>query len=106
MQYRVIGVLGMGRKRSRGASEGFRYYIHDGARVFRFVLIGRLAGAHVRELAQCYRTASSILKGRTFVVDLSGLAGWDEEGRALIESWREGGAEVLAQVTSRRQVSG
>jgi len=96
MNCRVIGIWGAGRKRRRGPSDGFRYYIHDGARVFRFVLIGRLAGAHVRELEQCYRTASSILKERTFVVDLNGLAGWDEEGRALIEGWREGGAEVLA----------
>jgi hypothetical protein len=96
MSCRAIGILGRARKRGRGAQEGFRYYIHDGARVFRFVLIGRLAGAHVRELAQCYRTASSILKDRTLVVDLNGLAGCDEEGRALIESWREGGAEVLA----------
>jgi hypothetical protein len=96
MKCRAIGIWGARRKLSRGPSESFRYYIHDGARVFRFVLIGRLAGAHVRELEQCYRTASSILKDRSFVVDLNGLAGWDEEGRALIEGWREGGAEVLA----------
>jgi hypothetical protein len=92
-----IAIWGAGRKSRRAPSEGFRYYIHDGARVFRFVLIGRLAGANVRELEQCYRTACSILKNRTFVVDLNGLAGWDEEGRALIEGWREGGAEVLAR---------
>jgi hypothetical protein len=92
----AIGVLGTRRKRRTGTSDGFRYYIHDGARAFRFVLIGRLAGGHVRELAQCYRTASSILKDRAFVVDMTGLAGWDEEGQALIESWREGGAELVA----------
>jgi hypothetical protein len=75
---------------------GLKYYLHDAASSFRFKLAGSLAGADVAELRQCWNTASSTLGSRPFVVDIDGLRGADQDGRALLREWHAGGARIVA----------
>src|SRR5438552_5069124 len=78
----------------------FTYYIHDRPTVFRFKLVGALAGAATAELEQCRLTALSTLEGRVFVVDLDDLTAVDAAGRELLLRWQSYGAQFLA--TSKR----
>ena len=71
------------------------YYMHDGASAFRFKLAGSLTGDDVVELGQCWRTASSTLGSRTFVVDIEDLTAVDEDGRELLRQWQEQGAHFI-----------
>jgi ABC-type transporter Mla MlaB component len=84
------------------AVEGLRYYLHDGAGAVRFVLHGTLAGGSVKELDQCWRTASSTLADRVLLVDISSLVAADEAGHALLQSWRDSGARFVANTTQGR----
>ena len=85
-------------------AEGLQYYLHDGAGALRFVLRGTLAGASVKELGQCWRTASSTLADRVLIVDISSLVATDEAGRALLQSWRDSGARLVANTTQGRRL--
>src|SRR5882724_12891157 len=76
--------------------QGFRYYIHDGAASFRFELLGTLAGKDVVELERCWKTASSTLGARAFLVDLDELRALDECGWELLCGWHEQGANLIA----------
>jgi hypothetical protein len=87
----------------RPAAEGLQYYLHDGAGAFRFVLHGALEGASVKELGQCWRTASSTLADRVLIVDISSLVATDEAGRALLQSWRDSGARLVANTPQGRR---
>ena len=80
------------------------YYLHDGASSFRFKLSGSLVGESVEDLGQCWRTASSSLGGRAFLVDVEGLTAVDEEGRALLGQWHEQGAHFLARSAQPRML--
>ena len=44
--------------------------LHDSADEFRLKLEGRLSGLWVRELEQCWQTATSTTQGRKTVLDL------------------------------------
>src|SRR5258707_9832629 len=88
----------------RRPAEGLQYYLHDGAGALRFVLRGALAGASVKELGQCWRTASSTLADRVLIVDISSLLATDEAGRALLQSWRDSGARLVANTARGRRL--
>jgi hypothetical protein len=79
-----------------------RYYLHDGSSALRFKLSGFLAGAEVTELEQCWRTASSTLGSRNFLIDVSELAGADPAGCALIGLWKHSGARFMAKSEESR----
>jgi ABC-type transporter Mla MlaB component len=70
-------------------------YQHDGATAFRFELKGRLDGAQVENLEHAWRCASSILRGKDLVIDISGLTGADPRGVALLSRLRESGARLV-----------
>src|SRR5258708_11569101 len=70
--------------------------MHDSSAEFRFQLSGDLSGDGVRDVEQAWRTASSTIGQRRFVVDVTNLTGIDDEGRELIEKWRRTGALLVA----------
>jgi ABC-type transporter Mla MlaB component len=69
--------------------------IHDNAEMLRFQLEGKLAGAWVRELEQCWRTASSTLGSRALQVDVRHVTDMDDAGRALLLQLRSSGADLV-----------
>jgi hypothetical protein len=75
----------------------FRYYMHDGTTAFSFELEGRLSDAGVRELQQVWRTASSVINGRSLIVDLSHLTSIDAAGQHLLRGWHDRRAQFVAK---------
>jgi len=67
-------------------------YQHDGATTFRIQLRGRLEGAQVENLEHAWICATSVLRGKQLVIDISGLTGADQKGAALLSRLRESGA--------------
>ena len=76
-------------------SNDLNYYLHDGSGVFRFQLVGRLSNRDTRHLEQAWRTAESIIGGKSLIVDLSQVTGVDESGRALLDKWHGYGARLI-----------
>ena len=82
----------------------------DSAEEFRFRLEGKLAGAWVGELRQCWLTASSTTAGRRTVLDLDEVEFVDPAGETLLrDMMREGMllrastpfmCEVVAQIAA------
>ena len=70
--------------------------LHDSADEFRLTLEGRLSGLWVRELAQCWQTASSTTQGRKTVLDLGEVDFVDPEGETLLAIMHREGVELLA----------
>jgi anti-anti-sigma regulatory factor len=85
----------MRRQRARNGAEHLVVYQHDGAAAFRFVLDGKLDGAYVSELESAWSTASSVLRGRELVFDLSSLESADEAGWQFLSRMRESGARIV-----------
>lgn len=70
-------------------------YMHDDPAAFRFQLFGDLSGRAVSNLEQAWRTASSVIRDRCLVVDLSALTGIDRAGRDLLARWHTAGARLI-----------
>jgi anti-anti-sigma regulatory factor len=70
--------------------------IHDSARELRFKLEGRLCGAWVKELRQCWQTAISTTEGRQTVLDLLEVDFVDQDGQALMADMSRRGVSLLA----------
>ena len=85
---------------SENGANRLSYYMHDEAAAFRFQLAGDLSKDTTADLDQARETASSILGGRTLIVDLTGIASIDTYGRQLIEKWHGLGAQFV--VTTRQ----
>ncbi len=62
----------------------------------RLKLEGNLAGAWVAELEDCWRSAHSILNGRSLCVDLSAVEQVDRAGRYLLALMRGNRARLIA----------
>lgn len=73
-----------------------RITIHDGADSFRFQLEGRLVGAWVREVEQCWRTAASVIHDKRLVIDLRSVQFVDPAGKLLLSVMHQAGAEFIA----------
>jgi hypothetical protein len=70
--------------------------MHDSATELRFQLEGRLAAAWVRELRQCWETASSTTAGRMTILDLGDVDFIDQDGQALLSEMFGSGVQLLA----------
>ena len=70
--------------------------LHDSAHEFRLKLEGRLSGLWVRELHQCWQTASSTTHGRKTVLDLGEVDFVDPEGQSLLATMHRQGVELIA----------
>lgn len=73
-----------------------RVTIHDSSQGTTFQLEGKLAGAWVNELEQCWVTASSALHGRGVAVDLTQVSFVDAAGKNLLERMAAAGAKLRA----------
>ena len=73
------------------------YYLHDEPSVFRLELEGALLAGNAVELERVWRTGSSTLGTRAFVVDVDSLTSVDDAGRRLLGRWRQLGATLLAK---------
>ena len=60
------------------------------------VLEGRLCGAWVEELRQCWQKAASTLQSRTATVDLKEVDFVDAEGQALLAGMHQAGVRLRA----------
>jgi len=87
----------------RMGKSDFVYYIHDGSAALGFRLSGDLSGDGVRELEQAWRTASSVIRGRRLVVDLSSITGVDDAGRELLGTWQAEGARMVAHSSAAKK---
>ena len=72
-------------------------YIHDEAARLRLRVTGDLDDKAATELASCWKTASSVVRERTIVIDLTSLTAVQERGHELLEALHHEGAEFLAQ---------
>lgn len=70
--------------------------LHDSSGSLRFRLEGRLSGAWVVELRQCWLTAKSALRNRKTVLDLAEVDYVDPEGEALLKEMRQHGVTLQA----------
>jgi anti-anti-sigma regulatory factor len=62
----------------------------------RFELEGRLAGAWVAELEECWRTAAPAANARGVWIDLTGVEYVDAAGRYLLALMHKSGARFIA----------
>ena len=68
----------------------------DGSRELRFRLEGKLSGAWVAELRQCWQTAASTTAGRATVADLREVDFVDAGGRELLAEMHRAGVRLQA----------
>jgi ABC-type transporter Mla MlaB component len=73
-----------------------RITVRTGSNEVGLVLEGDLTGAWVTELEDSWRSARSILDGRSFCVDLSAVDRVDQAGRYLLVLLRLDGARFIA----------
>jgi hypothetical protein len=106
------GVRGMTREldhKKRASQDSSRtpleYYIHDEADALRFEIVGNLTGPAVGSVDQAWRTAHSVLDGRTIIVGLTAFTGADESGRDLLLSWHRSGARIIARSPESRKLA-
>src|SRR4051812_9082505 len=78
--------------------------IHDGAKMFRLQLEGRLASAWVTELEQCWRTAASMLDEKVLVVNLDDVSFVDASGMSLLADMNRAGAKFTAATPYQKEV--
>jgi len=70
--------------------------IHDAADLLRLELEGRLAGAWVCELEQCWHTAKASHPNRKLSVDLTSVTFIDQAGRYLLQLMYLDGVSFIA----------
>jgi hypothetical protein len=71
-------------------------YQYDSAAMFRFTVQGDLQGTCVDELEHAWIAATSVLKGKELVVDISGVTSVDRTGADLLSYMRESGVRLTA----------
>jgi len=82
------------------------FYIHDGIESFRLEIKGHLCGENAANVAQALRTAESTIGDRLVIVEVDGLSGIDNCGRALLRAWHDAGARIIAKSASARMLAG
>jgi hypothetical protein len=73
-----------------------RITVHNDPESLTFQLEGRLAGAWVRELQECWQTALARQRQPILRVDLKEVTSIDDAGRACLAAMHRGGAEFIA----------
>jgi anti-anti-sigma regulatory factor len=81
------------------------YYLHDTPSSFRLELAGALSVSSAAEVERVWRTASSTLGTRAFVVDLDNLTSVDDAGRRLLVRWRQLGATFIAKSAGAQSIA-
>jgi ABC-type transporter Mla MlaB component len=81
---------------------GLTYYMHDKFAAFRFQLAGDLSQETTSDLDQARQTASSVLGGRSLIVDLTSINSIDAAGRELLDKWHGLGAQFVVSVSKAK----
>jgi anti-anti-sigma regulatory factor len=81
------------------------YYLHDEPSAFRLELAGVLSSGNAAELERVWRTGSSTLGTRAFVVDIDSLTSVDDAGRRLLARWRQLGAALIGESGAARSIA-
>jgi hypothetical protein len=82
------------------------FYIHDGIESFRLEIKGHLCAENAANVAQAVRTAESTIADRLVIIQVDGLSGIDDVGRALLRAWHDAGARIIAKSPSARMLAG
>jgi len=80
------------------------HYLHDDPSSFRLELAGALLAGAAAEVERVWRTGSSTLGARAFIVDVDGLTSVDDAGRRLLARWRQLGATFIAERSEARLI--
>jgi hypothetical protein len=80
------------------------YYLHDEPSAFRLELTGTLSAGNLAEIERVWRTGSSTLGTRAFMVDVDSLTSVDDAGRRLLGRWRQLGATFIAESSESRAI--
>ena len=78
--------------------------LHDSAAELRFRLEGRLSGAWVAELRQCWLTAQSTVRTRKTILDLAEVDYVDGDGQTLLAEMFQHGVTLKAVTPLIREV--
>jgi ABC-type transporter Mla MlaB component len=78
--------------------------LHDSAMELRFKLEGRLSGAWVGELRQCWKTAQSTLRDRKTTLDLGDVDYVDSDGQCLLAEMSRQGVGLKAATPLIREL--
>ncbi len=73
-----------------------RISVHENQELLCFRLEGKLAGAWVKEAAQCWQRALSRQRKAILRVDLTGVTFIDDAGKACLAAMHQQGAEFVA----------
>jgi ABC-type transporter Mla MlaB component len=73
-----------------------RITVHDNQESLTFQLEGRLAGAWVKEVEQCWQSALAHQRKPISRVDLTGVTFIDNAGKAWLAAMQRQGAELVA----------
>ncbi len=85
-------------------NQTFRYYIHEGPQALSFELAGNVSDIAAGQLDQAWRTASSVNRGRSLVVDLSYVTDMGAAGRDMLRRWYANGAQLVARLPQARAI--
>ncbi len=86
-------------------TQTLQYYMHDGPSAFRFELAGDLDEEGARRLDQDWRTALSVIDGRTLIVDMTFVTRVDKAGLELLARWHRDGARIVAKSKQSRELA-
>ena len=81
-----------------------RYFMHEGPTAFRFELAGTLNAIDAARIEKDWRAASSLLRNRTLIIDMSFVTAMDEQVRKLFRSWHRLGAQFVASTVRSREL--
>ena len=73
-----------------------RITVHDNPQALTFQLEGRLAGAWVKEVEQCWQSALAQQRKPILRVDLTGVTFIDDAGKTCLAAMHRQGAELVA----------
>jgi ABC-type transporter Mla MlaB component len=73
-----------------------RITVHHNPQTFTFQLEGRLAGAWLKEVEQCWQSALARQCKPILRVDLTGVTFIDDAGKACLAAMQRQGAELVA----------
>jgi len=80
------------------------YYLHDEPSAFRLELAGALSAGNLAEIERVWRTGSTTLGTRAFVVDVDSLTSVDDAGRRLLARWTQVGATFIAESSEAKLI--
>ncbi len=90
----------------RARLKRFHVGIHDFAHEFRLTLEGPFTSAETTEVENRWRTAASIIGGRPFEIDLTGVTSADGAARDFLRRMYSHGALLVADSAQARTIAG